>query len=224
MEPNFAEFYRTVTNRKQLEQEALEYLVTDTLQKRLSGPTKSKQLTAMDMESYAPADFVPSMFYTFMYNSPTNERVNNIQFKDRVPLIFCTSYENGYITGLNFNLIPCNARAVIIDRLILTNPTFYETEIIDAISNHKFAVNTILANSVINPTQRNALLFILDTYTGLKISNCFRIYKEDFVINPRLIEYDMWKYIPFLTFRDAVRGVPLAKLQQDLVNDSNTNK
>ena len=34
----------------------------------------------------------------------------------------------------------------------------------------------------------------------------------------------MWKYIPFLTFKDAVRGVPLAKLQQDLVNDSNTNK
>ena len=50
MEPNFAEFYRTVTNRKQLEQEALDYLVTDTLQKRLIGPTKSKQLTAMDME------------------------------------------------------------------------------------------------------------------------------------------------------------------------------
>ena len=34
----------------------------------------------------------------------------------------------------------------------------------------------------------------------------------------------MWKYIPFLTFNDAVRGIPLALLQQDLVNDSIANK
>ena len=76
MEANFVEFYKTA-NKKQLEQEAMEYLVTDTLQKRLTGPYKSKQFTAMDMESYAPADFVPSMFYTFMYNSPVDENVKN---------------------------------------------------------------------------------------------------------------------------------------------------
>ena len=81
-----------------------------------------------------------------------------------------------------------------------------------------------LANSVINPKYREALLFIFDTYTGLKISNCYRTYKEEFILNPRLIEYDMWKYIPFLTFNDAVRGIPLALLQQDLVNDSIANK
>ena len=223
MEANFVEFYKTA-NKKQLEQEAMEYLVTDTLQKRLTGPYKSKQFTAMDMESYAPADFVPSMFYTFMYNSPVDENVKNVQFKDRVPLIFCMSYENGYVTGLNFNLIPCDARAAILDRLILTNPNFYENEIIDAIPNHKFAINMTLANSVVNPKYREALLYIFDTYTGLKISNCYRTYKEEFILNPRLIEYDMWKYIPFLTFKDAVRGIPLTLLQQELVNDSTINK
>lgn len=221
MEANFVEFYKAA-NRRQLETEAMEYLVTDTLQKRLTGPHKSKQFTAMDMESYAPADFVPSMFYTFMYNSPIDENVHNVQFKDRVPLIFCMSYENGYVTGLNFNLIPCDARAAILDKLILTNPGFYEKDIIDAISNHKFAINMTLANTVINPKQREALLFILDNYTGLKISNCYRTYREEFILNPRLVEYDMWKYIPFLTFKDAVRGLPLAELQAKLVNDSIT--
>ena len=159
-----------------------------------------------------------------MYNSPVDENVKNVQFKDRVPLIFCMSYENGYVTGLNFNLIPCDVRAAILDRLILTNPNFYENEIIDAIPNHKFAINMTLANSVVNPKYREALLSIFDTYTGLKISNCYRTYKEEFILNPRLIEYDMWKYIPFLTFKDAVRGIPLAMLQQELVNDSTINK
>ena len=39
MEANFVEFYKTA-NKKQLEQEAMEYLVTDTLQKRLKGTYK----------------------------------------------------------------------------------------------------------------------------------------------------------------------------------------
>lgn len=223
MEPKFAEFYRTA-NRKQYEQDAIEYLVTDTLQKRLTGPYKSKQLTAMDMESYAPAQFVPSMFYTFMYNSPNNDSVNNIQFKDRVPLIFCMANDGKYITGLNFNLIPCDARAALLDKIILTNPYFYENDIIDAIPNHKFVINDYLAKTLINPSYREAILIGFDTYTGLKISNCCRMYKIEYILNPRLIEYDMWKYIPFLTFKDAVRGMPLAKLQQDLVNDNIANK
>ena len=223
MEAKFVEYYRTA-NRRQLEQEAMEYLVTDTLQKRLTGPNKSKQFTAMDMESYAPAVFIPSMFYTFMYDSPIDELSGGLQFKDRVPLILCMTYEGGYITGLNFNLIPCDARPLILDLIVSSNKDFYKNDIIEAIPNHNFAVNTVFANSLINPAARKEILSIFDRETGLKISNCFRTYKEQFVINPRLIEYDMWKYIPFLTFKDAVRGVPLAALQQALVNESNANK
>jgi len=220
---NFVEFYKTC-DKAQLEKEALEYLVTDTLQKRLTGPNKSKQFTAMNMEQYAPATFVPSMFYTFMYNSPVDEVVNKFQFKDRVPLILCATYENGYLTGINFNLIPCDARSLVIDSIISSNPGFYENDIIDAIPKHKFAVNTFLANTLINPAARNDFFYYLDAVTGLKISNCYRVYKEEFILNPRLIEYDTWKYIPFLTFKDAVRGVQLGKLQTELVNNSITNK
>lgn len=219
MKANFVDFYKTA-NKSNLEKEAMEYLVTDTLQKRLTGPNKSKQFTAMDMESFAPSQFIPSMFYTFMYTSPIDEVTNEIQFKDRVPLILCMSYEGGYITGLNFNLIPCNARSFLLDLIISSNPSFYEKDIINAIPDHKFAVNTIFANSLINPEYRKEILGIFDRQTGLKISNCYRTYKEEFVLNPRLIEYDMWKYIPFLTFKDAVRGISLAELQAKLVNDS----
>lgn len=219
MEPNFTQYYKTA-NRQQLEKEAMEYLVTDTLQKRLTGPYKSKQFTAMDMESHAPAKFVPSMFYTFMYNSPTDENVKTIQFKDRVPLIFCTSYDNGYVTGINFNLIPCSARPFILDKIIYTNINFYENDIINAIPEHNFVINDVLAKALINPEDCKAFIYILENETGLGIHNCFRTYKEEYIMNVRLIEYDMWKYIPFLTFKDAVRGLPLAKLQQELVSDA----
>ena len=219
MEANFVEFYKT-TNRKNAEELALDYLVTDTLQKKLRGPNKSKQFTAMDMESYAPDDFIPTMFYTFMYSSPTDENEVNIQFKDRVPLILCTSHENRYITGINFNLIPCDSRAYLLDLIVSSNPDFYKQTIINAIPEHKFVINELFARTLIDPAKRKQLFDLFDNLTGLKISRCYRTYRKEFITNVRLIEYDMWKYIPFLAFKDAVRGVPLATLQAKLVNDS----
>ena len=223
MTSNFVEFYNAA-NKSQLEREAMEYLVTDTLQKNLKGIHKSKQLTAMNMESFAPAVFVPTMFYTFMYNSPTDDDIKGFVFKDRVPLILCLEYKDGYVSGINFNLIPCDIRAGIIDKIININKSFYEDDIENAIADHKFVINKILANLLSQAKGFSYFLYSLDAYTGLKISNCFRIYKEEYVVNPRLIEYDMWKYIPFLTFKDAIRGASLAKLQEDLVNDSIANK
>jgi hypothetical protein len=38
-----------------------------------------------------------------------------------------------------------------------------------------------------------------------------------------MIEYDQWHYIPFLSFKDSVRGASLAALQAELI-DKNVDK
>lgn len=202
-------------DRKGYENQALEYLVGDLLDRKLTGVTKSKQLSAMDMESSAPDIFVPSMFYTFMYTSPNSENAGKFEFKDRVPLILCTSNESGYVTGLNFNMIPSNIRAVILDMIVDSNKDFYENKIY---SSGNFIVNQAFANSLINETSRTEILNIFNRGTGIKVSNSFRVYDKSYIMNPRLIEYDTWKYIPFLNFKDAVRGVELGKLQVEMIS------
>ena len=64
----FYDDYRNNADKRALEKLAFEYLVTDTLDKNLKGPSKSKQVTGMDMESLAKTIY-PTMVYTFKYNS-----------------------------------------------------------------------------------------------------------------------------------------------------------
>lgn len=210
----FSQLYKTAD--KGYESQAIEFLVGDLLDRNLKGQTKSKQLTAMDMESSAPNMFVPSMFYTFMYTSPTLETVGKFKFKDRVPLILCTSNDGKYVTGLNFNMIPSNVRADILDMIVESNKSFYENKIY---STTDFIVNTTFAKSLIDENSRTEILNIFNRKTGIKVSNSFRVYDMSYIMKPRLIEYDTWKYIPFLNFRDAIRGAELGKLQIEMTSE-----
>lgn len=212
----FSKLYKS-GDKKGYENQAFEFLVGDLLDRKLTGPTKSKQFSAMDMETTAPDSFVPSMFYTFMYTSPTLESVGKLEFKDRVPLILCTSNENNYVTGLNFNMIPSNIRAEILDLIVSSNTDFYENKIY---SSTNFIINKTFANSLINPDTRKEIFNIFDRVTGIKVSNSFRVYDKSYIQNVRLIEYDTWKYIPFLSFRDAVRGIELSKLQVEMAAET----
>ena len=36
-------------------------------------------------------------------------------------------------------------------------------------------------------------------------------------MNVRLIEYDEWIYIPYLSFKDSIRGSNLANIQRDVI-------
>lgn len=216
----FSDLYKS-GSKTDYERSAFNVFISDYLKDKRRGPTKSKEFTAMDMETTSPADFVPSMFYTFMYDSPTDDTAGTVNFKDAVPLILCATNEGGNISGINFNLIPCDARAGLLDLIIESNTKFYSDKIF---STPEFIINTTFANSLIDPKSRTEILRIFDNTTGLKISNCYRVYNKKYIKNSRLIEYDVWKYIPFLVFKDAVRGASLAEVQANLVNISAVNK
>lgn len=212
---HFYDNYYNLKDKGQIEKLAFEYLVTDTLDKYLTGPSKSKQVTGMDMESRLKTIF-PSLIYTFMYNSEHIDKEGKYEFRDYVPVIFCMYIDNDYIYGINFNLLPNDVRAKLLDIISDSNPNFYAY----GIYNEGIQLSNALINNLMNEESRKKLLSVFDSLTGVKVSNAYRKYKKKCIERIRLIEYDVWEYIPNLVFTDSIRGANLAVVQKSIIESN----
>ena len=63
----------------------------------------------------------------------------------------------------------------------------------------------------------SAFIKAIENETGLNVSGAVRTYNIKNIKKPRMIEYDAWKYVPALSFKDAIRGAGLAELQADMI-------
>ena len=145
-----------------------------------------------------------------MYTSPNMESMKGFNFYDAVPLILCIGFDGEVVKGFNFNYIPTDARAAILDSIVDSNPEFYSSAL-DGDGN--FKVNTTLGSVLIDDNGYNWFVNLIKFKTGVDISKTLRTYSRKNVKKCRLIEYDMWKYIPYLVFKDAIRGANLAEVQ-----------
>lgn len=213
----FTEIYKDSKLQSMAEQ-ATENLVQLLLVDNKRGSGKTNELTGMDMESTFNYTVLPSMIYTFLYDSPDAEKMDETNFKDHLPVILCTSFDGRYVTGLNFNLIPNDIRANILDIIYNAFSNFYEDSLNDAVSKNKAVLNEKFAVLLMNDRQRADFMKILDAKLGMNISNAYRVYDVKYIRNIRLIEYDNWKYVPFLSFKDSVRGAGLATLQRKMID------
>lgn len=208
----FYDRYRNNSDKRTLEKLAFEYLVTDTLDKNLRGPYKSKQVTGLHMEDYTK-DVLPSLIYTFKYNSEHIDKEGKYEFRDYVPVIFCTNVDDNYIYGINFNLLPNDVRGRLLDIIAKSNPDFYSY----GIYNEGLQLSNSLMMNLIDETRRKELLKVFDGMCGVPISKAYRKYKKSAIENIRLIEYDVWEYIPYLVFTDSIRGANLAVVQESII-------
>ena len=208
----FEEYKSNIHNGK--DNEAFSLIIKDLLQNNATGHNKQRSLTGYDMESRAMTKFVPSMFYVFMYDNPN---VDDSSFYDRVPVILCTGFTENTVTGINFNYLPNDVRALIIDVILDSYPDFYTENNLSGDGfklNEKFAVGLIGGGT-------SAFLKVFSNKTKIDVSSAVRTYNTKFIIKTRMLEYDMWSYIPALSFKDAVRGINLIKAQIDIVNTGN---
>lgn len=193
---------------------AFDYLVGDLLIKDIRGKEKARELTALDMESKAPINFVPAMIYTFLYVSDMQEVIGNEQFKDLVPLILCFNSTSTFVTGLNFNMIPNDVRASILDLIVkFTNEPLFD-------NSGKFKANKVLGRLFIMPNGIKTFLTAIENETGLNVSSAVRTYNIQYIKKLRMVEYDMWKYIPALSFKDSIRGANLANIQATMIKSN----
>ena len=209
-------FLELYNNNKgtQYEHLAFNYLVNDLLKDNLQGNDKIREITGVNMEKDAPTSFIPSMFYIFAYFNPEKDKVGKVQFYDMVPMIFCTHATSTTVTGLNFNYVPNDIRAAFLDIVTESYSNFYNKEIYS----DGFKVNEQLGGRIVDPNTLSKILTMLKSKLGVDLNAVVRTYKRKNMLKSRMIEMDMWQYIPFLSFKDAVRGINLAQVQLSLIN------
>ena len=214
----FKEIYKERIS--QYGKDAHEYIVTDMLVDKLRGVGKSKQITALDMESRQPADFVPSMFYIFAYKA-SEEIMEKEKFFDVAPLFWCMKVTDKNVTGTNFNFIPNDVRATLLDVLYYADKNFFEEGLDDIVlkGGTKFSPLPTVGAALMSERGPAGIIKIMETQSGVSIGKAVRTYDRKKVQNLRLIEFDVWKYIPFLTFKDAVRGANLMNIQASVIRD-----
>jgi hypothetical protein len=198
---------------------ATKVLVDYTLGTPKYGADKSVELTAMDFEKDFITDFLPSMIYTFMYDSKIKESINGTEFIDRVPLLLCCTNVGGYISGINFNFLPNDIRASLLDEIYYAYKDFYTNTLSDAVTNGTSTFNKEFASFLIDEKTRQAFFKLMESKIGYPISAAYRKYNKEYIKNPRLVEFDVWKYIPCLVFKDAVRGVNLVDFQREIITN-----
>lgn len=211
----FLEIYKS-SNKKEMESLAYEYLVVDTLDKVLTGVEKSKQITGMDMESQMKG-FVPSVFYTFAYLTELYDTIGNYKYKDVVPVLLCTNFDNDYVYGLNFNFLIGGYRAAVLDFIYDNFSQFYKDTLSRAVTNNTYAVNEQLAKILYDEESRKQFFVLIKNKLSIDLNSIYRRYLIKNIVNIRLIEYDVWKYIPFLSFGESIRGADLAKVQSEIL-------
>jgi Fe-S cluster biosynthesis and repair protein YggX len=167
------------------------------------------------MEDYTK-DVLPSLIYTFKYNSEHIDKQGKYEFRDYVPVIFCMYVDKDYVYGINFNLLPNDVRARLLDVICKSNPEFYSY----GIYNEGLQLSNSLLSNLMNEDSRKKLLNVFDGLVGVKVSNAYRRYKKSAIENIRLIEYDVWDYIPSLVFTDSIRGANLAAVQKSIIESS----
>lgn len=214
----FKELFKDEFNAKSSKQ-AYEYLITNTLDKKLKSPDKLVEITGMDFESTYNKDMLPSMIYTFKYKAKNENTIGKVKFSDAIPLILCFTNENGYVTGINFNYIPNSTRADLLDIIYKAYKDFYENKLSDALKKGVAIVNNEFASFLIKEETRNKFLNLLTKKLSFDVSKTYRKYEKSKIKDARLIEFDMWKYIPFLTFKDAIRGASLSDLQKQIISN-----
>ena len=218
MSERYTKLYRSrLSDINQIGKESFDFLITDLMYKDVQGKQKQRELTAHNLEKIVDGQFIPSMFYIFMYaknNKP--DKFGKLEFYDVCPVLFCTSVSETTISGINFNFVPNALRAVLFDIIEDTNIEFYRT-VLDTNIN-TLTLNNNLGMALSTPKGLSDFITFIKSKTNIDLTPCVRTYLRKSILKSRMIEYDEWYRIMFLSFQDSVRGIKLSEIQQSLIN------
>ena len=212
----FVEFYKDNIGSAESVELAKTKLIKNTLSEKLVGEQKLVDFDSSDMESKIKGSVLPSLFYTFMYKAE-EDVISGIRFSDAIPVVLCFKRSTKWLEGLNFNLLPNEVRAAILDIIDKSTDNYYSEKGKNLAINGNIAVNETLVGVLADDNQRMALLNLLEKRMGVSIKSAYRRYNLSHIENLRLIEYGDYKYIPLLCFESSVRGAGIAEIQKKVI-------
>lgn len=213
----FVDFYKENIGNSSMLDEARKRLVANTLTSPLVGDNKIVDLESTDMESKVRVQFTPSLFYTFFYLAE-NDIIAGVSAVDYIPLILCAKKTGKFVEGINFNILPNEMRAVMLDAIDKSFDNYYTGRGLNDAQAGELAINETFGDILLNDSKRIQFMKYFEAKTGVSIMSAYRKYNISHISKPRMIEYSDYKYIPLLIFEDAVRGIALNKLQNKVIN------
>lgn len=209
----FVDFYSKY-DRAEGERKALEYLVKDKFDQTSFHDSQEIDVYHMN-ESLNTNTFIPGMFYTFKYNNHDEVATSKGNYIDRIPLCLCIGAFNDYVLGFNFNLILNEIRACILDDIYLFDKQFFEETLPNALKEKKAIVSSKIGNLFLNKGPRNSFIqYTSHKYRIPTASFAYRKYIKKDISNAFMIDYNLWRWIPFLNFEGSVHGMKLKEIQK----------
>lgn len=213
----YVDFYKVNKNKESFRNKAKQKLVIDMHVDIKRGKDTMTDLECTYTEDIVPGDvFKPGLFSTFVYGLK-NDSVSNVTFIDYMPIVLCCKKVGKHIYGLNFNMIPNEARAVVLDILDKSSGKFYSKVGIDNAANGVFVISDMISNVLLDDEKRSSLFRLIKTSIGFDISKAYRKYNISHISNPRYIEYYLLKYIPILDFGGSIKDADILKIQQAVI-------
>ena len=203
---------------------ATEYLLKDTLGQNLRGDNKIKDIDGMNMENNLHGKIIPGMIFTFQYKpfDGKNDIIESLNFGDSFPMVLCCGVKlfekqiNGEIKrsmciqGINLNMLSKENRLNLLNNIHLGYLNFYENEIYKKTYENSIAINNELAHNL----QDFNFIKAITKGNNIELKTCFRTYDLMQCKNIRLIEYNLWKYIPFYNPKRYILNLSKQQIEQ----------
>ena len=183
------------------------------LRLNLKGPKKLIDVESTDqetvLEKFGGGMPFPGMVYVFLHLNETNlGEIENaktgkiVTFHDFTPVLFCTSFNpmTSLIKGLNLMMLPPNERLKFFQAYWETYKDFFyrieeKTEYNQLALNKKYYLASLIG--------RNPELFKkFNSSQNAYFEYAYRSYNVRNISRLRMIEYEEWRYIPFLDARN----------------------
>ena len=212
-------------NFKAREYEKLAYktIISDLLVNNVKGIKRAVDLEYWsDEDSFASYDsFIPGNFYVFLYESKEAVQQGNLKYHDRVPVMLTLGVgqeqktQKKYVYGLNFNLLPGATRAVILQEIHDIDSKFFDEEIYKSHTRGEHVFSKAVLRSLQPDGGVKFIKYLAERYNINKNSFAFRRYYLDKIKRYRMIDVWQWKFLPFLEYREGVRGAEIKKIQAE---------
>ena len=152
---------------------------------------------------------IPGLIYTFKYFAKVDETINIVingadnKFVDFVPLVFCVNIFNGAFSGINLNALPGTIRLKFLESYYKYYKGFF-SDITERVENNELVINKAFINFV-KTGNGQTMIRTFSSNNKANFNYGYRRYRYENIEKLRMLEYNEWKYIPFLNPKEAFR-------------------
>lgn len=200
-------------------QKAYERIYENLFLKNNWGSEKLTDVDEYDSETKSLRQLLPGYVYMFNYRADKNPvyTYNNVKFEyyDNIPIILCLKDKGNVIQGFNLNLCNLGLRTLILNDIYNLDTDFFDKDAELQSVNGNFPMSKGIISFLQSESNVNKYCeYVVKNYNLQNPGLIYRSYKKSNISNIRFIEPWQWKYIPFLTYKHAMKDNILSLIQQ----------